>query len=606
MEPETPPSTPAETQLHLSPASAETSAPPPPASPPPAPPNRRNQLLLLGGAGSLLALCCCFVLLTGAVVWIDPFGWGLLSFLRAQDPLVAAVPADVTAYLAFDVTRVESAEMQKLVEAFSGLPGAEGVTTPQAAIDRLDADLQEQLGLTFTDDIQPWIGRHVGLAVTDLRYQPLVGDPAGDFVLLVEARDARQADAFVAKFTQGLGASSGTTFSEIEYEGVTIYIQQGGEEPLAVAQSKKVVLLGNSVPSLERVLDVQAGNADPLSKDAAYTDLQRQAPKDILFSFYFPGEALVRLNAENQQNLGLPLPNNQAALEAVRGALLTVSAVESGVQMDIFAAYDESRLPAFNVEVLTLAPGQVTLERLPEDALVYVQGTRLDLMLENARAALEASDPGAFDEAMESFEQQFGFNPASDLLAYLNGDYAVALLRDPHSFFAQNELGEIGFAVVAQSGNDAALQATLARLNAALEDNGTPVEGQSLGGIDAFGLGFIPGAEAAAYYGVGQNWLSIASSAEVFSAFYQPTTTLAASATHQQRWAAFPAGTAPVMYVDVPGLVQLSQDSPLAAQAPIDAETLTALAPIRAVAMGAQPYADGLFRATLIVFIEKP
>lgn len=597
----------AQTQLHLPPASSETPPPPAPeASPPPAPPNRRNQLLMLGGAGGLLALCCCLVVMIGAVVWVDPFGWGLLSFLRSGDPLVAVVPADVTAYVAFDVTKLASPEMQKLVDAFSGLPGAEGVTTPQEAIDRLDADLQDQLGLTFTDDIQPWIGRHVGMAITDLNYQSLVGEATGEFVMLVEARDARKADEFVTKFTQGVGANSDTTFGESEYEGVAIYVQDGGDEPLAVAQSKKIVFISNSVPALQRLLEVQAGNADPLSKDAAYIDLQRQAPQDVLFSFYFPGEALVRINSENQQSLGLPLPNNQAALEAVRGAIVNFSVVDAGVRLDLFGAYDESLLPASNIALLKLAPGQATLERLPEDALAYVLGTRLDLVLESIRTSLDESDPGAFDEAMESFEQQFGFNPASDLIAHLNGDYVFALLRDPNSFFARNELGEIGFAVVAQSGNDAALQTTLGQFNVFLEDNGTPATGQSLGGIDAFSLGVAPGADPAVCYGVGQNWLGLASSAEIFSAVYQPTATLAGSTAHQAMWAAFPAGTAPVFYADVPGIVRLTQDSPLAAESPIDEETLTALAPIRAVAAGAQPYANGMFRVTLIVFIEKP
>ncbi len=603
MEPETQ----TQTETQMPPAPPEAPAPPmPEASPPPAPPNRRNQMLMLGGAGGLLALCCCLIIIIGALVWADPFGWGLLSFLQSGDPLVAAVPADVTAYIAFDVTKLASPEMQKLVEAFSGLPGAQEVTTPEQAIQRLDDDMRERLGLTFTDDIQPWIGRHAGLAVTDLNYQALVGDTTGQFVLLVEARDARKAGEFVTKFTQGLSDNSGTTFSATEYEGVTLYTQAGGGEPLVVAHSKKILFLGNSLPALQRLLDVQAGNADPLGKDAAFTDLQRQAPKNALFSFYFPGEALVRINSENQQNLGLNLPDNSAALEAVRGALATFSAVEAGVRVDLVVAYDESLLPALNLEVLKLAPGLTTLERLPDGVLAYGVGTRLDLVLENARATMEESDPGAFDEAMGSFERQFGFNPASDFFAHLNGDYAIALLRDPNGFMAQSELGEIGFAAIAQSGNDAALQTTLAQLNAALEDNGTSVAGQSLGGIEAFGLEATPGSDPAVLYGVGQSWMSIASSADVFSALYQPGDTLAASATHRELWAAFPAGTAPAFYMDVQGVLRLAQDSPLAAESPVDKETLAALAPIRAVAAGVRPYAAGLFRMTVLVFVEKP
>jgi hypothetical protein len=342
-----------------------------------------------------------------------------------------------------------------------------------------------------------------------------------------------------------------------------------------------------------------------LSKDPAFTALIAQAPKNRLLNAYLPGSAFTTLVEQSQRAQNLPMPQMQDSLAALKGLALFVTIINEGVRIDSAAQYDDSLLGADQAALIKNPPTATALERLPEDTLLYALSQRPDLIWKAYKDGMESVDPGAFDEAMTSFENQFGFNPDVDLFPFLTGELAIAVVPDENSALAQSDQLNLGLALLAQSADDVAVREALDKFDVLQADTGATVETETLEGIEAHLFGFLPG-ETLAVYGAGQSWLTIATSPEVFAATYAPTASLANSAEHQAVWASFPSGTRPAFFVDMRGLLALVQDSDLDNFVPVDEQALAYLAPFRAIASGAQPFAQSTLHSTAIIFIEKP
>ena len=83
-----------------------------------------------------------------------------------------------------------------------------------------------------------------------------------------------------------------------------------------------------------------------------------------------------------------------------------------------------------------------TAEFLPESTYVFLVGQRLDLMWQSGLDSLSNSgvNEGDFDEAMDLFDDMFGFNPSDDLMPLLDGEFSLAIIDSDEGLIAQ-ELG---------------------------------------------------------------------------------------------------------------------------------------------------------------------
>lgn len=580
--------------------------PPPPETPPappsPAPNPRRRNLLIGGLAGGALLVCLCCAAVTAGVLFLDPFGWKLLDRLAGRyDPLAEAVPGDSVFYLSADLLQFRSAKLQRVLQAFADMPGAGDVQSVDDAIQELDKSLDDSLGLTVTDDILPWLGQRVSMTAADLSVSQF-GPSEGDIVLLAEVRDRRQAEAFIAKLLDAMADESGTTFNDETYKGVTLYVQEDADEPVIVALSRDVFLLGNRLSALKDVIDTQQGTADSLADRADFREMRAGLPGDRLLDVYFPGEGFLDL-MENSQT-GLPLDETtRQTFEALSGMYLTLAATDEGLRLDASLRYDEAKLSDAQREMMNFSARAAASDRLPAGTLAYVMGYRPDLTWTTYQETLNQAG-GDFDEALREFERQFGFD-VDEVMNHLNGEVALALLSDPDSLLAESAQMELGFVVMAQTDDAALVQAALGDLNGALEtDMGMTVEAQTLAGADVFAL-TSPGTEGTLVYGVAQDWLTMTSSAAVFTDVFDGGEAVSGAAAHRQVWSALPDGIRPVLYVDVRGVLALVRDGLPSAES-FDREVGPYLEPITAVAGGATPYRNGAAQSTIVVFIEEP
>src|SRR5947207_1012165 len=186
----------------------ETDAPPPPAAP-----ARRGRGWLYAGIGAIL------VIAIGAGFF---FVLGKTLF-QGQRAIPRLVGDDTQLYVSFTPNLSAIPGVQRLQAAY-----------PQLFVDKdtasIDQQLNELLGVNFKDDVQPWIGAEMAIAVGGLKdFAPqggaLSAPPTEELAkdarvsIILSARDNAKAEAFLEKQRSGRGGK-GQQFDKSEYKGV--------------------------------------------------------------------------------------------------------------------------------------------------------------------------------------------------------------------------------------------------------------------------------------------------------------------------------------------------------------------------------------------------
>ena len=191
------------------------------------------------------------------------------------DPATMA-PADVPFY-AEAVVRPEGDMLDNFNETISTLTGTED---PGATItEQLDAELSQE-GLSYADDIEPWLGARIGGFISSV-------DPSGESAegaVAVAVTDTEQAQDFIDKARE----SGDATLEEATYNE-TDYLAGDGT---AVGISGDFLLLGTEQGFKEAV---DAGAGDSLADDSDATASLDEVPDDSIFSGYVDTQSVIDL-----------------------------------------------------------------------------------------------------------------------------------------------------------------------------------------------------------------------------------------------------------------------------------------------------------------------
>ncbi len=256
---------------------------------------------------------------------------GLLGGVAAAQDApdwAALVPADVTALVELNLTDPDAVIRTLNAAYFSAaLVQPERVIAQQGGIDwdgffPLDTWFEVD-GISFTKNIQPWLGDHL-LAV----YRDLDGSlvaSAEHTLLILPADDLVSAAAHLSPIIKG---QEGMT--ESSYRGVTVY----ASATAAIAMTTPAVFIG--APDFVRAaLDVQAGEAPALSAVSAYHDTRAALPESPATA-YVQGDHL--LAATNGLLNGLP--DSEQLLAAFGEALGQIRSQPSWLTRLLTGAYD--------------------------------------------------------------------------------------------------------------------------------------------------------------------------------------------------------------------------------------------------------------------------
>lgn len=573
-------------------------------------PKRSRRAYLLGGAGALLlTLCGCLVLLAG-VIYVDPFDLYLLDRLNGRyDAALVAVPATSSAYASFNLVNARGENLDQVIAAFAQTVEEAEVQNSDDLINQLDDTLRDEIGLTLSDDVLPWIGQYVGFSLGQLRLNESGQPEQLEWLVTAESRDNEAADRFLLA-VRDRATADGERFTEETIEGVTVYALVTDEplEQVAFGRSGNLVLIASGTDQLRAGLDAQHEGLS-LAESQVYRDLAAKLPRDRILTFYLSGQQLQSLTAAFEQSVPGIQPDNFAAANFGE-MVLGLSAVESGIRLDSVMRYNpETLTEAQRLSLEAADQEHASASLLPANSLVYVSGFRLDQLWTGIRAGMIANtSQQAFDESMESFAFTYGINPDEALFPLLDGEWAVAVMPGADSILAERtELG-LGVMALAETSQEAVLLSTLDTLSTFLQEQAVIVErtesaGTTLYTVDA-GLSDRPQLA----FGVGaERYFFITTDTDDGAAlFADGAEGLADSGRYEELWAAFPAETRPTLFVDMQGLFGTIREGMSESARENFNEAVRSLEPITFVAGGNQPAEGDIHQGALIIFVNTP
>ncbi len=566
--------------------------------------NKNRNIIIACCAAFVLLFCCCFVA-AGSVLAFDPFGWDLFSFFGGRGNAAAkAMPADAEVFVGIDVRNADPEQLSKIIEAFAKEIDDSEIKTYDDFIKQLDEEMTRDMGLTFSEDIQPWMGNNIAIGMSNVKFDQYGEPDEFDLVFAIEARDKTAADEFLVKFEREYESTASGTFQQEEYEGVTIYEFNGEyeSERLAFARSGKLVLLGTTGNALKNAIDAQ--NGDSLSDNDQYRDLIKKAPGDPLVSFFLSGEILTELTAAVGSGAGIAPPNMENV--GWQNMLFTMSVIDEGLQFDALISFDPDALTESQKQLYDMYDQSSALvQKMPKNTVLFIGGRGLNLVWEAANEQL-ATTPGAADlqEAMDMLAREIGINLDKDLFPYLDGEYAIGVMPSSEGMLAAEGVN-LGYAVMFESSNAEALNETVVTFNEAIESDGffqlTPAE---VAGHTTYVFPDFSSGDPLIAYGVVEDFLILSSSPQTMESLFADGDSLADNEGYKTVSRALPGGADPYFYADVRNMVGSIREGLSGYDLESFNEAANALRPIQYFAGTYQTLSDSMIHSTAIIFIE--
>ena len=558
----------------------------------------RNISILVGvGIGLIIAVA--------AVILLDPFGLNLLG--RSMEITAQAMPPDVVFYMGMDLRKLQSEELDHIVWAFSEELKRDQVSAIDRMNEEFDVILEEALGLSFTEDVMPWVGGAIGFGMTGLEMDMWAGIEEVEIILAFEVRDKGAADRFLEKFKDRLAEESGEAFFEETYQGVTIHTLDTPYEyeQLVFCRSDDLILFSQDESALKGAIDAQ--NGESLGDTPGFREVIGSLPPDRIFTMFINGERYFGTFSETFSWMyGFDLSDLYSeSTDTMSDIAMGLSIADVGIRMD--AAYKITP-EAVSEEILEgFAKGASrTANILPEGTLLHFYSYRLDLVWQSMIDAISAMEGADFEESMEMFELTFGFDIGDDLFAKLDGEWAFAMMPSSAGFLSEFLDVPIGFSILAETSDPHGLLevSEAFSINAELQGLGEVEKSQDERGtyydlVDMFSGTII------FTYGLGDDIFVIGSSKEVLDDIFTNRPSLSESERYRQVWQSFPRDIAPMVYVDVQGFVANIRETMSPDEREyFDDEVGSSLKPFTFFAAGTLPPRNDLLRATMILFIE--
>ena len=559
--------------------------------PPPPPPRKRGSKIawIVGGCGCLLLIVVAIIV--GLLVYFGPMLFG-------KDPIAAVVPADSIFYMNVDLVKGQSNDLGKIVSVFQEIAGQD----QKSLVNSIDSYMSENLHMTFTDAILPWIGRYGAFVVTS-------GDlSSGDakYMLIVQTRNNSQADKFIQDFTKALEDYNLMTFSQEKVNGVTLYVHKAEndwEKDSVIARAGKFVYIANSEEAVLESAKLQKSAS--LAGSKMYQAAIAALPSKRLATLYVGGQAYADLLSTMMSEMySGALSSADLENSGLGGIAMGVSAVDVGLRIDVAISYDAAKLSDFQKDSLkAFYKNPATDNLVPEDTFIYMGANSSQ---SPGRLLQEGSPLYNQDvkDSLDLLDKQYGID-IQELLNLLGGEVGFAVGPSTNSIFSTSGV-DLGFMFLASTNDEAGANKWLDNLaSVASKDmymQFTTTDAQ-VGKYNLQELSVDTGGEKVTFllYGADNGYIVLGMGQDMLEQGLSGQHSLANNATYRNTWKAFPSGSVPYMYVDLAGLVKVIKSSadPTAFKS---VEKGLAKIPVIALSMN-KPHGYTL-SSTLIVFID--
>jgi hypothetical protein len=375
----------------------------------------------------------------GVVVVLGVAATALLLVLKPAASIARMVPATTDVYLNVNLDP-SVAQKMNLLQVVHRFPDT---STDQKISDLLDK-WGKSSGLTYSRDIEPWLGSGIGLAIripsggSDSRSAAM-----GPAAALAVSKDDTKAQAFLGNLRAGkytistsqkavfngasasLYAPQNYTWQDKSYDGITIAVgtpKTKGPQQIAYAIVDHVVVITNNEAYLREIIDTAHGRAARLVDSAPYKATLATLPTDYIAVGYVNGSIAARVKDQLRTPMasGLGGLGNLNQLDAFQGAAVVVSARTDGIVADGTVRVDRSKLTSATRQALTHAGH-------PDKVIGWVPASSdAFFAFGNLKETIQSLiDQMGTQPAVQQSTDEIGLTGPHGVLSHLTGDFAL-------------------------------------------------------------------------------------------------------------------------------------------------------------------------------------
>jgi hypothetical protein len=365
--------------------------------------------------------------LGAAALVVLAIGGGALvfrSFLSTSVAAAEVMPPDTELFFSVDFLQLIEGDALKLNDTIismiesSGEVEAGELLNVDGLVREIDTGLSEAIGVDFTNDIRPWVGRTISLSVSGL--EGLASNDTPEVLMVVETRDGGAADVFLEDLAVGLQQSTGVDVARTTRNGTVIFTVSDDFEfdpALVFTRVGSMVVFGTQ-SAVEGAMTTEAGAS--LADDTLFTSIMDSLPSDRLMSFYLNGAAFSEaLRSEAVMTDAFAGIGYQAV-----GA--SVSIADYGLRVEAITLGEDP------TDGLTLETGEVAGD-LPVDTLVMFGGWSVASYWEAIAATFDEAN---VEDSLADAERELGID-IDVFLNLLDAPSALALVKTSDGVMAQ-------------------------------------------------------------------------------------------------------------------------------------------------------------------------
>jgi hypothetical protein len=372
-------------------------------------------------------------------------------------------------------------------------------------------EMEDTYGISFEDDIQPWLGAEMSIAILNLEdatenmFQPWgMGESSPDSpitVFVIATRDRKASDEFLEKL-KGAMEDDDYNVEEETYKDVPFYVQEVEEDwetPTVFGTVDNFVVLTSDVEGMEDVIDTHKGEIDSLAKNEYYLEVMKELPSDASMYMFVNMQDLAPALEDYAESGGVTGTVDTTSLEAYKAFGMAATLDVEGIQIDAVTTFDPDELSSDNLELMTIQnqanPGRI-LARIPDDTFAFASSQDLANIW---RTTVEANSD--LEDQLDEMSGYLGIDLDSEFFAWTTGEFAIALTS------VQDDIGF--FAIFEVSDPDEALDAMDELANVLGDEGGLEFEEKTISGIEMQVIIDPYSEEILLGYGVVDNYLII-------------------------------------------------------------------------------------------------
>jgi aryl carrier-like protein len=461
------------------------------------------------------------------------------AFASAQ-----AVPTDAQLVVTVDLLQVrDPGRIEQLYQAFAEPLAAAGLSDEDPSLDLIEAideSWQDELGVTFSDDVLPWLGRSMSVAVWP-GTGSLVSTDEVEVLISVRTRDAAATRALMERVLPAAAEDEGATFERSigadGRESWSLTYEGDRQDSLHATVAGDLLLMANSRAALDRSLAALDGTSIRDTDD--YSAAVERLPADRLVAVYLAPDLLADVWRVPELGMDSEMLTEMSGLDDLRAMAGAATLRDDGVAFDLVQLYEEgAEVPGFADPDLRFP------SRLPADTFGFYAVPIPDGFVVDYLDLIDEIEPGVMDEARRGSVDVLGIDVFGEVLPAFGRELVLAAVPASDGVLARGldrEVGLVGAIGVTES---APVADAVARGEQWARDQGAAIEI-----VDGFGR-VAEGDDTLFAYGLTTDGLVVGSSLSTVRALAAGSGGLAAAPLYAELDAAL-AGDGLLAYVDL-------------------------------------------------------